>query len=346
MKLNKRTIVWLVVGLMILIVYFVGRPYYSFLTKTLKISILKTFFSFNGVKKVNDSVNILILGIPGGKHDGPNLSDSIVVANYNFTKNRLVTIGIPRDVWSDTLRDKINSAYAYGESKVVGGGIKLARAEVAAIVDTPIQYGAVINFSNFKDIIDYVGGVDVNVQRSFVDKKFPIEGREDDLCGGDPEYGCRYEIISFEKGKQHMDGATALKFVRSRNAEGAEGSDFARTQRQQEVISSLKAEVVDTVKSLNINKIRELYLKFNSLITRDISNQEVAIVARKIIFNKGFNQKNFHIPNEMFFVPDYRLYDGKYVLVPDSEDFGRIHAGVRCILEKEDQDKCLPLKNE
>lgn len=344
--MSKKSKTGLIIAFIFLVVFFVARPYYSFLTKTLKISILKTFFSLDGVKKVDNSVNVLILGIPGGRHDGPNLSDSIVVANYNFTKNRLITIGVPRDIWSDTLRDKINSAYAYGESKAVGGGIKLAKAEAAAIADMPIQYGAVINFSNFKDLIDYVGGVDVNVQRSFVDKKFPLEGREDDLCGGDPDYGCRYETVSFEKGKQHMDGQTALKFVRSRNAEGIEGSDFARTQRQQEVIASLKAKIVEIVKGMNINKIKNLYLKLNSLVDRDISNQEVAIIARKIIFNKGFYQKNFHIPNEMFFVPDYRLYDGKYVLVPDDKNFDKIYSGVKCVLEKEDQDKCFPLKNE
>ena len=93
-------------------------------------------------------------------------------------------------------------------------------------------------------MIDFIGGVEVNVENSFIDKEFPITGKENDLCNNDLEYKCRYKIISFTKGVSSMDGQTALNFVRSRHAEGSEGTDFAREKRQQKVIEAIKNKLI------------------------------------------------------------------------------------------------------
>ncbi|NMB84485.1 LCP family protein [Candidatus Roizmanbacteria bacterium] len=320
------------------------RPYYLFLTQTLKISPVKTLFSSDSLKTYKDQVNVLILGIAGENHDGPNLSDSIIVANYDIKNNQMTTVSIPRDIWSDTLKDKINSAYAYGEAKQKGGGLKLAKAEVSAIIGQPIQYAAVIDFDKFKTLIDYLGGLDVEVSRSFTDKEFPIAGKENNLCNGDPEYRCRYETISFSKGLTHMDGETALKYVRSRHAQDSEGSDFARGQRQQEVIKALKNKVVDIVKTGRLNEISGLYQELNKLIGRDITNQQVAIVAKNIFLKKDFQQKQISLTDDFFIVPQYYLYDGKYVLIPESGDFETIHEYINCHIEN--KKNCEPLKKE
>ena len=78
----------------------------------------------------------------------------------------------------------------------------------------PVHYALLIDFSSFKKAIDVLGGVDVNVERSFDDFHFPIEGKENDSCNGDPTFSCRYEHVSFKKGWQKMDGDTALKFAK------------------------------------------------------------------------------------------------------------------------------------
>lgn len=342
MKLFKRVSAgfFLIILVILIVMYLFLKPYYDFLKNTAHISPIQALVGHDGVRTIDQQVNILILGIAGGDHDGPNLSDSIIIANYDLKKNRLITISIPRDVWSDTMRDRINSAYAYGEEKIKGGGFKLAKAEVGTIYGTPIQYSAVVNFSGFDELIDFLGGVDLNVKRSFTDDQFPIAGKENDLCGGDPDYGCRYETVTFKKGPQHMDGKTALKFVRSRHAEGEEGNDFARNERQQIVISAMKDKIAQVVKSLNITKIKKLYANIDSVVTRDISNQQLAIIVRNSIFKKNFYQKNFHLSQDAFKVPDYRLYDGKYVLVPTSSDFTQIHSYIACLLDKESEDKC------
>lgn len=329
--------------LLLLTSYVLVKPYYDFLVNTLDISPLKTLVSDNAVKKVDKNVNILILGIAGGNHDGPNLSDSIIVATYNYQTNHLVTIGIPRDIWSDVLRDKINSAYAYGEAKQEDGGLKLARAEIGTVLGVPIQYSVVISFSKFKDLIDELNGISVKIERPFTDREFPIEGKENDSCKGDPKYRCRYETISFKKGAVRMDGITALKFVRSRRSEGDEGSDFARSQRQQLVLLAIKDKIIETLKKGDLIKLKKLYEKTDSLVNRDITNQELVILMKNIFLKKNFALKSVFLPEDLFMVPPYTEYNNKYVLVPKSGKYNEIHSYTQCLFEKEDQKPCLQL---
>ncbi len=334
--------------LLIIIIFFL-RPYYQFINKTLKISLLKTLFSKDSLKTFDNQVNILILGIPGSNHQGPNLSDTIIAANYNFDNNQLTIISIPRDIWSDTLQDKINTAYAYGEAKQTGGGLKLAKAEISTIIGLPIRYGIVIDFSKFEELIDFLGGIEVEVEHSFTDKRFPIAGKENDDCGGnDKEFNCRYETISFKKGLTIMDGKTALKFVRSRNAIGAEGSDFAREARQQKVIDAIEKKLIKILKTADIKKINSVYQIFNRLLIRDITNQQLAIIGKNILFKKlfgkSFVQKSLSLTEDLFVVPPYYQYDGKYVLIPQNNNFTLIHQLISCQIRN--QTGCDRLKKE
>lgn len=336
---KKQKVVIGALAFLAVIGYFVILPYYRFMTDTLRIQPFQTLFFDDSVEKIDGSVNILILGIAGGSHEGPNLTDSIIVAHYDFDTDRLTTIGIPRDIWSDTLKDKINTAYAYGESKQEDGGLKLAKAEVSAIIGIPIQYSAVISFNRFKDLIDYLGGVDIPVAKSFTDNEFPIEGKENDQCEGDPKYRCRYETVTFKKGLIHMDGQTALKFVRSRHAEGEEGTDFSRSRRQQLVIAAIKDKVLNIGFHYDLEKIKKLYSKADSLVNRDVTNQELVSIGKDIVFSSKYTQKNLFLPEELFMVPSYEQYDGKYVLVP-AKNWDTIHTFVQCLISKQDQEGC------
>lgn len=331
-KIKISLVIFALLGLLILSA--ILKPYYSFLTKTLKISPLKTLLSLDSLKTYDNNATILILGIAGANHQGPNLSDSIIVANYNLKTHQFLTISIPRDIWSSTLQDKINTAYAYGEAKQVGGGLKLAKAEIEAVVGIPVQYASVIDFNKFEELIDFLGGIDVNVERSFTDKQFPIAGKEDDECAGDPEFHCRYETVSFTQGKTHMDGKTALKFVRSRHAEGDEGSDFARTKRQQKVLDAIKIKLMLALKKFDLKYYERLYNVVERVISRDMTNQQLSIVAKNILLSRNFTQKEIVLPEDFFIVPDYSLYNGKYVLIPKDKDFSKIHSYVLQVIKK------------
>jgi len=116
---------------------------------------------------------------------------------------------------------------------------RLSKQIVSEVTGQPVNYALVIDFSGFQDIINTLGGIDVTVDRSFTDTKYPIAGKENDTCGADPTLACRYLTIHFEKGPTHMIGATALEFVRSREGDNGENTDFARSARQQKVIAAV-----------------------------------------------------------------------------------------------------------
>jgi LCP family protein required for cell wall assembly len=230
------------------------------------------------------------LGIGGGTHDGPNLTDTIMLASIDFKADKVTLISIPRDLWLPDINQKINAAYSIGEAKKKGGGLILAESAVGKITGQNIDYGIRIDFSGFVKAVDIVGGLDVNVDNAFEDYQYPIDGKEADPCGhsqdelqalaNTPEdqlptvFPCRYLHIHFNKGLQHMDGETALEFVRSRHASGVEGSDFARSKRQEKIIKAFKDKVLSAQTILNPAKVITLYETLKSSIDTDIQQTE------------------------------------------------------------------------
>lgn len=192
----------------------------------------------------DERINILLLGIAGGAHEGGDLTDTIILVSLQLNKPTVTLLSIPRDIWSETLKDKANSAYHYGEKKKKGGGLVLSKAIIEEITGIPVHYTILVDFFRFEQLIDQIGGIDVNVLASFTDAEFPIAGKENDTCGGDLTYKCRYVTVRFEEGIQHMDGRQALMYVRSRHAEGKEGTDFARSTRQQDMLIALKNKIM------------------------------------------------------------------------------------------------------
>lgn len=333
MKRN-RTKLLLVCVLFFTALFYYLIPFYK-LTQTITgNSPLRLIFLNDRFKTTENIVNILLLGKGDAIHDGPNLTDSILVASYNILEKKIFLISIPRDVWSSTLEEKVNAAYAFGEAKQKGGGMILAKSEIGAVVDLPIHYAVVIDFDKFSETIDLLGGLDIAVQHAFTDAKYPIKGKENDTCNGDIEYECRYETIRFEKGEQHMDGQTALKYARSRNAQGEQGTDFARGQRQQMIIGALANKMLGVIKSGNAKKIEALYVKLNSAIERDIENESAAFLAKKYVLSRNVELINIPLSQELFEIPPVDDYYGKYVLVPKNNDFPELHKHILCKLGK------------
>lgn len=278
-------------------------------------------FIFVPTEKVVSSggrVNFLILGKAGGDHTAPDLTDTIVFASVSLTKPSVVAVSIPRDIWVPSIRAKINSAYYWGKEKDSTRGLVLAKSTVEQIVGQPIHYGLVVDFSGFTKIIDVLGGIEVEVERGFIDNKYPIAGRENDTCNGDAEYKCRYETIEFKQGMQKMDGTTALKFVRSRNAEGDEGTDLARGARQEKVIAAIKNKVFSKEVILSPRKLLSLYSAVKDYIETDASGSVGAIMARRILVSRN-NITSQVIPEDYLVNPEKSAtYDNLYVFIPKS----------------------------
>jgi LCP family protein required for cell wall assembly len=287
------------------------------------------------IDSVGGITNILILGKGGQGHDAPDLTDTMIFVSINLKDPLILMISLPRDIWIPSLRAKLNSVYYWGNQKKDSGGLILAKSVVEEIVGQPIHYALVIDFSGFRNIIDTVGGIDVEIERSFTDNHYPIAGRENDGCDGDPEYKCRYEVISFTKGKEHMDGELALKFVRSRNAEGEEGTDLARGTRQEKVISALKVKILGREVLLSPKKMLALKKAVLENIETDITPSAAAILTRKYISAKG-GAKSFVLPERFLVRPDYSpKYDNLYIFLPkvdEWDDWTEVHTWISCEL--------------
>jgi LCP family protein required for cell wall assembly len=285
------------------------------------------------IKSVEDRTNILILGKGGATHEAPDLTDTIIFASISHSDPQIDLISIPRDIWIPALRTKLNSVYYWGNQKELGGGLVLAKSSVEEIVGQPIAYAVVIDFSGFKDVIDALESVEVEVENSFVDERYPIPGKEADLCGGDPEYRCRYETIRFERGLQTMDGDRALKFVRSRNAEGDEGTDLARAVRQEKVMAAVKAKLTSRQVLLSPKKLSTLVSIGQKAIETDIDPNAAAIIARRLLQAKDKITTNVLAEELLVNPPKSPQYDNLYVFLPEAGDWSEVH---KWILEQID----------
>jgi len=199
-------------------------------------------------------INIALYGYGGPGHDGPYLTDSIMVVSLQPEADRTVRvaeISVPRD-WYVPIElgngkrgfDRVNQAYSSGmdgsgpvPSDQPGAGASVANPTLSRMLGLQIDYFVGIDFSAFKSAVDAVGGVDVNVPTSFTDSEYPAG---ECVNGGD----CSYRRVHFDSGIQHMDGATALVFSRSRHGSDGEGSDFARSKRQQLITAAVKQKLL------------------------------------------------------------------------------------------------------
>lgn len=283
------------------------------------------------LKSQDGRTNILLLGIGGGTHAGADLTDTILVVSFVPSAKRMALISVPRDIWSDTLKDKVNSAYHYGEVKKEGGGLTLAKVVVEDIVGLPIHYVLLVDFSGFENIINIVGGIDITVPVAFTDPEFPIAGKEDDSCDGDPKFLCRYESVSFRSGNQHMDGETALTYIRSRHAVGDEGSDFARGRRQQEVLVALQETLKNPATWVPPSRAMLLFKAFDQASNTDMRIGELATVG-KVILKTGYKETKRISFVDSLVEPPLWMY-GRYTLVP-KESYSVIHAFIKTQLEE------------
>lgn len=293
---------------------------------------ISVFSKITGAGKLaatDNRTNILVLGLDKRSQGEAGLSDTIIVVSLATKKADVSLFSVPRDVWIKNYSIKANSLYAIG-------GIDLARKTISDMLDLPIHYYVVVDFSGFEKAIDALGGVEVNVERDFEDFRYPISGRESDSCGGrDPEFKCRFEYLSFKKGLQKMDGLQALKFSRSRQSPGPEGSDFARASRQQRVMVAFKNKALSLSTLINPTTISKLYEQYKASVETNISLIEAERFYDLSEKLKDENIKSYVINKnsageEILLAPsDFSQFDGQWVLLPRTSDFSEVRVFVK-----------------
>jgi len=175
-----------------------------------------------------DTTNILILGSdarPDTNEEQIARTDSIMVLSVNGEGQVVSLFSLPRDVFIEsptfgTLR--ANTIVRNAELNIPGSGIDEMIASMERTFGFQIDHYIRVSFESFVDVVDAVGGVDIDVPKNIVDNEYPTS-----------DYGIIR--IEFQEGRQHMDGETALIYARTRHAD----SDYERAERQQQVISAV-----------------------------------------------------------------------------------------------------------
>jgi len=262
----------------------------------------------------DDRINILLLGMGGEGHEGPNLTDTIMVASIRPSAGRVVLLSIPRDLLVPLPKrgwQKINAANVYGEKDEPGQGGEATRDVVEGLLGFDIPYYVRVDFAGFKDMIDAVGGIDVYVERSFADHTYPTN-----------DYGV--QTVSFKEGWRHFDGATALTYARSRHGSNGEGNDFARAKRQQKVLAVLKDKMLSVGTYKNPKTIADTLASLKSNITTNLQVGEIVRLAKMAqkIDRANIGQKVIdNGPNSPLVEGSY---GGAYVLVPKNDDWNAL----------------------
>ena len=282
----------------------------------------------------NDRINILLLGMGGEGHDGAYLTDTMMLVSLKPSTKEVSLISFPRDLISPTNNwRKINSINAFAEANEAGSGGEKTIESMSELLQINIDYYLRIDFNGFSEIIDEIGGVDILVENSFTDYSYPIIGREDN-----PDYYSRYEALTFKAGKQHMDGSLALKYARSRHAAGIEGSDYARSRRQQLLIEAAKNKLLSAGTLLNPVTLTKLANQFNKNVSTNI---EVWEALRLWDLGKDIERENIinFVLND---APDNYLVssrgeDGAFILLPRSGSFSDIRKLITNIFPEENK---------
>ena len=242
---RRRPRTWLRVGLVILLVVVLSAAVWSLLG----------YLAFrSGVKEANERLDsrayaalapqeglilsnpstFLVLGTDEGPgREGPFRSDAMMLVRTDPDEHRIALLSIPRDLRVEIPGrgpDKVNAAYAYG-------GPTLAIRTVEALTGVPINHVVVVDFSQFKELIDTLGGVTIDVPKPILANKFDCPFKSQAECD-------RWPGWRFRTGEQTMDGRRALIYARVRvNQLDPAENDITRGERQQAVVQAMADEI-------------------------------------------------------------------------------------------------------
>ncbi len=214
-------------------------------------------------------INVLLLGRGGANHDGPDLTDSMMLDSIDPVNHTSTLISIPRDLWVNIPNAgamKINSAWETGEFKYLGkiapgstdpkaiqAGYDEVDKTVESVLGITIDYNVLVDFQAFQQAVNAVNGIAVNVPTDLVDPTMAWQNNHNPVLA--------------KAGIDNFNGSQALNYVRSRETT----SDFARAQRQRAVLVVLKNKVESLGTLSNPLKISGLLSSFGNNVATDIS---------------------------------------------------------------------------
>jgi LCP family protein required for cell wall assembly len=210
-------------------------------------------------------LTIMFIGSDAGVGRSGARADTTIVASFNLSTGQIALLAIPRNTGSapvvgaaqevlgiKTYPNLISSLYAFArlhpelDPAGVDSGAIVMRDTVSTILGIPIDYYAVVDMLGFVELVDILGGVDVNFEKKLHLSISPPTKQEETL------------VYDFEPGVHHLDGRAALAFARTRH----DSSDYVRMGRQRCVIAAVLDQTVVTELVWNFPAIMDVFKKY------------------------------------------------------------------------------------
>jgi LCP family protein required for cell wall assembly len=270
----------------------------------------------------DEAYTVVLLGSGGEGHSGGTLTDSIIVVSIDSKNKKASLVSVPRDLWVPGNR-KINS-------EVLVNGYDGLKSTLQGVTGLEITKYIAIDFGSLTKLVDDLGGIDVNIPKTFDDYFYPIKGKENETCGMtgeeiaeahqkysgfdlEKQFTCRWEHLHYDQGITKVNGEETLKLARSRHGD----SDFGRSARQ---FSILKGILDKLLSNGSLTKIDETYKNLSKLIKADIDLKTVRGLTDLFGNPQDYKINEVHL-NSQNVLNDSRSSDGQYILVPKAGNF-------------------------
>lgn len=281
---------------------------------------------------------ILLMGYGGAGHEGAYLTDSMMVAVVDPVQRSVALLSVPRDLWvplafseRTKVNSKLNTAYAYAmdsgsypdrlaEYRGKQGAATFAMDTVSRVLGIPMSYYLTIDFAGFRQMIDSVGGIDIDVPEAF-SANYP--------ANDDPSIDPSWTVVKFDKGMEHMDGERAIRYARAREVidNPAEGTDFARSQRQRLIIEALRGRLTQPSSLIHLPQFLAAVSGNTETNYGGLPSLGMALASLEWwqvkVYQAGLTNQNY--------LADATGPEGTYILVPDSQghSWAQVQALVR-----------------
>ncbi len=251
-------------------------------------------------------LNVLLVGVDQRPAQQTFNTDTMIVASIDPSSGAVSMFSVPRDTeqvplppswpaaayFGGAYPNKINSLWTYAEGApdlfpgtASNRGVTALKGALGYLLGIQIPYYVQVNFSGFRQVVDTLGGVTVDVQLPVSDYDYPTDNGRGAIK------------LYIPPGIQHMSGELALAYARSRHAT----SDFDRSQRQQRVITSIRQQT-DVLSFLDPNKLDALGQALRNAVHTDFPRDQLPQLVSLI---EKANTNNLH--SFVFDPPDYAI---------------------------------------
>lgn len=291
---------------------------------------------YNSVKsnpyQSQSKINFLILGLD--KRDDAlektTSTDTIIFASLDLKTSKLNLISTPRDLWFYEKETKINNIYPLslesGQNK-----FDFLKSNFEKLYGQQIDHVIIISTDNLINFVNIIGGVDLYLEKGFIDDQYP-----------NPEYIKNpspsipiYKTIEFPSGWIHLDSSNITEFVRSRkSAETAAqgGTDIGRIQRQQLLIDTLLNKIKSGTFINSTDQLKNLYFFWQNDISKTLSDTDVlqiGLILNKNLKNISLNKIEIPIgtnsTNGIIYHPEKTNFTKQWIFTTNDDKYQSFH---------------------